>query len=87
MGKAMAEGKVIEIAGTMVDIEFPSGAVPDLYNAVEIEADGGCKVVGEVQERLGSNAVRVLTYDSTDGLRPGARAVDTGGPMATAASY
>jgi F-type H+/Na+-transporting ATPase subunit beta len=73
----MAKGKVVQIIGTVVDVEFPPEELPAIYNAVEIEMDGG-KVVGEVQQHLGNNWVRCLAMGSTDGLGRGAEAVDTG---------
>jgi F-type H+/Na+-transporting ATPase subunit beta len=76
----MAKGKVVQIIGTVVDVEFPPEELPAIYNAVEIEMDGG-KVVGEVQQHLGNNWVRCLAMGSTDGLGRGAEAVDTGQPI------
>src|SRR3989304_1034018 len=74
---AGAEGTVVQIIGTVVDIEFPSAALPAIYNAVEIDTGSG-KLVAEVQQHLGNNWVRCLTMDTTDGLRRGAEVVDTG---------
>jgi F-type H+-transporting ATPase subunit beta len=76
----MAKGKVVQIIGTVVDVEFPPEELPAIYNAVEIEMGGG-KVVGEVQQHLGNNWVRCLAMGSTDGLGRGAEAVDTGQPI------
>jgi len=76
----MAKGKVVQIIGTVVDVEFPPEELPAIYNAVEIEMAGG-KVVGEVQQHLGNNWVRCLAMGSTDGLGRGAEAVDTGQPI------
>jgi len=76
----MAKGKVVQIIGTVVDVEFPPDELPAIYNAVEIEMGGG-KVVGEVQQHLGNNWVRCLAMGSTDGLGRGAEAVDTGQPI------
>ncbi len=77
-----AEGRVRQIIGTVVDVEFEAGHLPDLYNAVEVYFDDGHKVVTEVEQHLGNNWVRCLAMGSTDGLRRGARAVDTGRPIA-----
>ena len=74
----MANGSVRQVIGTVVDIEFPSGSLPDLYNAVEIEMGTAKKLVTEVQQHLGNNWVRCLALDSTDGLARGAEAFDTG---------
>ena len=73
----MAEGTVRQIIGTVVDIEFPPDALPKLYNAIEIEMEGGT-LVAEVEQYLGNNWVRCLAMDVTDGLRRGTKAVDTG---------
>ncbi len=76
----MATGKVVQVIGTVVDIEFPPDALPAIYNAVEIDNNGET-VIAEVQQHLGNNWVRALTMAGTDGLRRGAPAVDTGQPI------
>ena len=76
----MAKGKVAQIIGTVVDIEFPPDELPALYNAIEITTSGS-KVVLEVQEHLGNNWVRCLALSSTDGLGRGAEAIDTGAAL------
>ena len=73
----MATGTIRQVIGTVVDIEFPQGALPDLYNAVNIDLNGKV-LVAEVQQHLGNNWVRALTLDSTDGLARGAKVEDTG---------
>jgi F-type H+/Na+-transporting ATPase subunit beta len=77
----MAKGKVVQIIGTVVDVEFPPEELPAVYNAVEIEMGEG-KVVAEVEQHLGNNWVRCLAMGSTDGLGRGAVAVDTGQSIA-----
>jgi F-type H+-transporting ATPase subunit beta len=72
----MATGKVIQITGPVVDVEFPAGELPSIYNALEI---GDLTV--EVQQHLGNNWVRTVAMSSTDGLARGIDAVDTGGPI------
>ncbi len=76
----MATGKVVQVIGTVVDIEFPSGQLPGLLNAIEI-AVGSEKIVFEVQQHIGNNWVRCLAMAPTDGLARGAEAVDTGAPL------
>ncbi|GBD23652.1 ATP synthase subunit beta [bacterium HR29] len=76
------EGRVVQIIGTVVDVEFPPEKLPPINNAVEIYFDDGSMVVAEVQQHLGNNWARCLAMGSTDGLRRNARAVDTGGPIA-----
>jgi F-type H+/Na+-transporting ATPase subunit beta len=73
----MATGTVRQIIGTVIDIEFPGGELPELFNAVEIQL-GGKTLVAEVQTHLGNNWVRCLALDSTDGLARGTQATDTG---------
>jgi F-type H+-transporting ATPase subunit beta len=77
----MADGSVQQVIGTVVDVEFPPDSLPALFNAVEIEMEGQ-KLVAEVEQHLGNNWVRCLAMDSTDGLRRGAAATDTGKPIA-----
>ncbi|HZK66946.1 MAG TPA: F0F1 ATP synthase subunit beta, partial [Chloroflexota bacterium] len=64
----MATGKVIQISGPVVDVEFPPDQLPKIYNALEIEL-GGKRLVLEVQQHLGNNWVRAVAMSSTDGLR------------------
>ena len=77
----MAKGKVVQVIGTVVDIEFPPDELPALYSAIEIPSDSG-KVVLEAQEHIGNNWVRCLALSSTDGLARGVEAIDTGAPLA-----
>ena len=72
----------MQIIGTVVDVEFPAEELPEIYNAIEIEAGDGNKLLAEVQQHLGNNWVRCLTMDTTDGLRRGAECIDTGAPIA-----
>jgi F-type H+-transporting ATPase subunit beta len=76
-----ATGRVIQITGPVVDIEFPAGRLPAIYNAVEIARGDGAKIVCEVQQHLGNNWVRSVAMTTTDGLARGVAAVDTGGPI------
>jgi len=77
-----AQGKVIQIRGPVVDIEFPEGELPDLLNAITIHDDGlDQELVVEVAQHLGDRAVRCVAMDVTDGLRRGAPAEDTGAPI------
>jgi F-type H+-transporting ATPase subunit beta len=77
----VAKGKVAQVIGTVVDVEFPPEELPAIYNGVDITMDGGT-LVSEVQQHLGNNLVRCLAMTGTDGLRRGAQAVDTGQPIA-----
>jgi F-type H+-transporting ATPase subunit beta len=73
----MAKGKVAQVIGTVVDIEFPPDELPALFNAIEIPKDKG-KIVLEAQEHVGNNWVRCLALSPTDGLERGVEAIDTG---------
>ena len=83
----MATGKVIQITGPVVDVEFPPGDLPSIYNALEIKRpgaaakDGDGLLVVEVQQHLGNNWVRTVAMSTTDGLARGLDAVDTGAPI------
>ncbi len=76
----MAKGKVAQVIGTVVDIEFPPDALPALFNAVKVQMDDETLVL-EVQEHLGNNWVRCLAMGPTEGLARGAEADDTGNPI------
>ena len=76
----MAKGKVAQVIGTVVDIEFPPEELPGLFNAVEIHRDGD-KIVLEVQQHIGNNWVRCLALSPTEGLQRGAEVIDTGAPL------
>ncbi|MCL4458555.1 MAG: F0F1 ATP synthase subunit beta [Chloroflexi bacterium] len=76
----MAVGKVIRIVGPVVDVEFPPGQLPEIYNALEVSKDGS-KLVIEAEQHLGNNWVRCIAMSSTDGLRRGVEVLDTGKPI------
>src|SRR5476651_2055245 len=64
----MATGKIIQVIGAVVDVEFPKDAVPNVYNALEVE-NGTSKLVLEVQQQLGGGVVRCIAMGTSDGLR------------------
>ena len=76
-------GKVIQVIGPVVDIEFPSGDLPKIYNAVRITGDDKTPIdlLVEVMQQIGDNRVRTVAMASTDGLVRGMKAIDTGGPI------
>ncbi len=76
------KGQVVQIIGTVVDVEFPPDELPDIYHAVNIDIGGSKPLVAEVQQHMGNNWVRCLAMDTTDGLRRGTEAVDTGAAIA-----
>src|SRR6187431_1305421 len=73
-----ATGRVIQITGPVVDIEFPAGGLPAIFNAVEIIRDGQEPLTCEVQQHLGNNWVRAVAMTTTDGLARGTQVRDTG---------
>ena len=73
----MATGKVVQVIGSVVDVEFPPAELPALFNAVEINNKGE-RIVLEVQAHVGNNWVRCLSFMPTDGLARGAEVIDTG---------
>jgi len=75
-------GFISQIIGPVLDIEFPDGGLPRVYNALIIERDEkGSKVICEVQQLLGNKKVRAVSMTSTDGLKRGASVVDSGAPI------
>ena len=83
-----ATGRVVQITGPVLDIEFPPDQLPEIYNAVEIQTKGTLAeqaskgvLIAEVQQHLGNDWVRAVAMSSTDGLRRGMDAVDTGKPI------
>ena len=81
-GRRHAEGigKIAQINGPVVDVVYPTGGLPEIYDALEVQ-DGDRRVVLEVQQHLGSDVVRTIAMDTTDGLCRGMAAVQTGGPI------
>jgi F-type H+/Na+-transporting ATPase subunit beta len=78
--KIGAKGRVVQVIGPVVDVEFPAHQLPNLLNALQVQTDAGVVVV-EVEQHLGNNWVRCVAMDSTDGMRRGADVTDTGGPI------
>jgi F-type H+/Na+-transporting ATPase subunit beta len=76
-----ATGRVIQITGPVVDVEFPAGHLPSIYNAIEIERQDQEPLTCEVQQHLGNNWVRSVAMTTTDGLARGTRVHDTGAPI------
>jgi F-type H+/Na+-transporting ATPase subunit beta len=78
---AKAIGRVTQIQGSVVDVEFPAGELPDVFEALEIPRDNGNPLVLEVEKHLGANRVRCVSMDTTDGLQRGLPATATGAPI------
>ncbi len=85
-------GRVVQVIGPVVDIEFPEGKLPDLFNAIKITSEDQDEEIKksltreinltlEAMQHLGNNTVRCVAMASTDGLRRGMRALDTGAPI------
>jgi F-type H+-transporting ATPase subunit beta len=76
-------GKVVQVIGPVVDIEFAGGDLPAIYNAVRITGEGTHKidVICEVEQHLGENRVRTVAMKPTDGMQRGMKAIDTGSPI------
>jgi F-type H+-transporting ATPase subunit beta len=78
-------GKVVQVIGPVVDVEFEGGHLPEIYNALRVISDGQggqhIDVVVEVEQHLGENRVRTVAMKPTDGMQRGMKAIDTGGPI------
>src|SRR6188768_4311648 len=75
-------GKITQVMGAVIDIEFPPDQLPEIYNALEVTFDDGKKLILETQQHLGNDWVRAVAMSSTDGIRRGMDAVDTGQAIA-----
>ncbi|MBQ3308984.1 MAG: F0F1 ATP synthase subunit beta [Aeriscardovia sp.] len=87
---AASTGRVVRVQGTVIDVEFPVGHIPPIYNALTVEIDMPSDTEGgtirktielEVEEHLGDSVVRAVSLGLADGLVRGARVIDTGGPI------
>jgi len=76
----MVTGKITQVIGTVVDVEFPPDGMPAIYNALNTSI-GDEQLVLEVEQHIGNNWVRCLAMGSTDGLKRGTDALDTGAPI------
>jgi len=74
-------GEIIQIVGPVIDVEFKSSDLPEIYDALEIINDNGQKTVAEVEQLLGQNVVRAVAMSSTDGLRRGMKVTNTKSPI------
>ncbi|MBT4073484.1 MAG: F0F1 ATP synthase subunit beta, partial [Chloroflexi bacterium] len=77
----MANGKVVQVIGTVVDVEFASDDLPEIYNGLELDLNGE-KLSLEVEQHVGNNWVRCLALGQTEGLKRGAEVTDTGRAIA-----
>src|SRR5579875_1845175 len=84
----MAEniGRVIQVSGPAVDVQFPEATMPGIYQALRVVSDGfdvptPINVILEVQQHLGEGRVRCVAMEATDGMVRGMKAIDLGGPI------
>jgi F-type H+-transporting ATPase subunit beta len=78
---ADATGRVVQVLGGVVDVNFGNNPLPDIYDAIEVVQEGNSPLVLEVQNHLGEGWVRTVAMDATDGLRRGMPVVNTGAPI------
>src|SRR5258708_27154097 len=75
----LTKGKVVQVLGAVVDVEFPTDQLPEIYNEVRVRPSGAEKDLSlEVEQHLGNNWVRCVAMGPTDGLQRGSQAVDMG---------
>ncbi|MDQ1388752.1 MAG: F-type H+/Na+-transporting ATPase subunit beta, partial [Acidobacteriaceae bacterium] len=79
-------GRVVQISGPAVDVQFPEGKLPPIYQAVRVVSDGftvpsEINVILEVQQHLGEGRVRCIAMSATDGMVRGMKAIDQNGPI------
>ncbi len=77
----MAKGRIVQVLGGVVDVEFPPDELPEIYEAIEVPRDGDTPLVLEVEKHLGNNWVRCVAMDTTDGLQRGRSAISSGEPI------
>ncbi|MBZ0292478.1 MAG: F0F1 ATP synthase subunit beta [Anaerolineae bacterium] len=75
------QGRIAQILGAVVDVEFPEGDLPDIFDAVRVPREGQEDLILEVQNHLGGNMVKTVAMDTTDGLQRGVPAYATGSPI------
>jgi F-type H+-transporting ATPase subunit beta len=78
---ANVSGRVVQILGGVVDVEFSEGHTPELFEAIQVDRPGKEPLILEVQKHIGEQWVRTVAMDSTDGLQRGVSAVATGAPI------
>lgn len=78
---ARLTGQVVQVMGGVVDVEFPVGQLPNIYDALEITREEQLPLILEVEKHLGDNWVRCVAMDSTDGLQRNVPVYSMGGPI------
>lgn len=74
----MSQGKIVQIIGAVVDVEFPRDMIPRVYDALKLDENG---LTLEVQQLLGDGVVRTIAMGSSDGLKRGMTVSNTGAPI------
>ena len=74
----MSSGRIVQIIGAVIDVEFPREQVPNIYDALLVQ---GVETTLEVQQQLGDGVVRTIAMGSTEGLKRGLEVVNSGGPI------
>lgn len=74
----MSQGKIVQVIGAVVDVEFPRDAIPHVYDALKLDENG---LTLEVQQLLGDGVVRTIAMGSSDGLKRGMSVSNTGAPI------
>jgi F-type H+/Na+-transporting ATPase subunit beta len=82
----LVEGKVIQVAGPAVDVQFPEGQIPAIYTAIRITSEGftvptPMDIITEVAQHIGEGRVRTIALQPTEGLVRGMKATSLGGPV------
>ena len=78
---AEKEGFITQVIGPVIDVEFKSGILPEIYDSIEIIVDDNTKIIAEVQQHLGENRIRSVAMSSTDGIKRGMKVINTGEPI------
>ena len=75
---AAATGRIVQVMGPVIDVQFPPDQLPGIYNALQVTLDDGTVLTLETQQHLGNDWVRAVAMSSSDGVRRGMDVVDTG---------
>jgi len=83
-------GKIVQVIGPVLDVEFEPEKLPEIYNALVVDDSSGpmpVRLVAEVQQHIGQNQVRAVAMSSSDGVVRGMKAVDAGGPITAPVAF
>lgn len=78
---AEKEGLITQVIGPVIDVEFKSGVLPEIYDAIKIIKDDGTYIIAEVQQHIGENKIRSVAMSSTDGIKRGMKVINTAEPI------